>query len=565
MNRTRDNGRRWYSWASGNSIWATAFASSFLCWLAFPPVGWGWLAWIAPIGWLSLVGREQLAGKHPYRAIWLAGLVFWMLTLHWIRLPHPMNYLGWPVLAGYLGCYLPLFVALSRMGVHRLRLPLWLVAPVVWTGLDWVRGNFMTGFLMGSLAHTQAQYPPMIQIASLLGEYGVTFLILFVASCLTQRFSSGYLQRVPFYCNPLTIAVVAVLAVLGHGTHLVLAPVSSEFVTEGATRIAIIQGNTPVDWKAAPDRQTKIMQQHAQLTRDAIDQSQQRDNRGVDLVIWPETMYRNPWLTIADGYVPPAERLAPSDREATKRDLQEFARQAESAIFTGIDRYYVYPDEAGEPDFQGYNSSVMINKQGELVGTYDKMHLVIMGEYVPFADWIPALKRLTPMTGFANPGTSPSALESDGIVYCPNICYETCVPHLIRRQVKQLAAAGTPAQVLVNLTNDAWFRGSSELDMHLACGVFRAVEMRMPLLIAANGGLSAYVDPCGIVRQVTPRQQTATLLVDLPQLPPGELSFYAKWGDWFAGLCVICCMALAIFGWRSPEPSDPASRDDAAS
>ena len=124
------------------------------------------------------------------------------------------------------------------------------------------------------------------------------------------------------------------------------------------------------------------------------------------------------------------------------------------------------------------------------------------------------------------------------------------MPHLIRRHVNELAAADQFPDVLVNLTNDSWFWGSSELEMHLACGIFRAVEMRLPLLIAANGGLSAHVDPYGKVLQVTPRQQATTLMVDLPKVAEREFTYYARYGDWFAGICVLCCVVLAVLSSR---------------
>ena len=98
--------------------------------------------------------------------------------------------------------------------------------------------------------------------------------------------------------------------------------------------------------------------------------------------------------------------------------------------------------------------------------------------------------------------------------------------------------------MLVNLTNDAWYWGSSELDMHLACGVFRAVEMRTPLVIAANGGLSAHIDRFGRVQQVTERLKLQTLIVDVRA--GNGTSFYAKWGDWFAIGCLLCCVLAAI-------------------
>src|SRR5690606_31703456 len=151
---------------------------------------------------------------------------------------------------------------------------------------------------------------------------------------------------------------------------------------------------------------------------------------------------------------------------------------------------------------------------GELRATYDKMHRVPFGEFIPLAEWFPFLYRLTPLTGGIVAGTGPVEMQLDGEIFpSPNICYETVVPHLIRRQFRDFAGGSIEPDALVNLTNDGWFWGSSELDMHLACGVFRAVETRTPLLIAANGGLSAQIDVLGRIVQVTPRQETAHLIV----------------------------------------------------
>jgi len=545
--------------------------SSMLCWLAFPPVAWGWIAWIAPIGWLFPIGWKELPGRHPYRALWLGGFVFWLLTVHWIRLPHPMNYLALVVLASYLGCYLPVFVALSRVGVHRLQMPLWLVAPVVWTGLDLVRAHLINGFSMGSLAHTQVDFPRVIQIADLVGEYGVTFLILLVAACLTSVLCpDGAAVRADGTAVgrmlPLIPAVLALAVCLGYG-HIQTVDRNLHPPTLSGPRIALIQGNTPADWKSDPDRQISIMQEYARLSEEAVEQSKQLDGRGIDLTIWPETAYRYPHYTVAKGFQAPIAQFPKRMLHAALLDLKEFVRRTESAILTGIDRVHFFPTatmqthngqtHSGHTHFENFNSSICINKQGQLVGTYDKMHRVIMGEYVPFAQWVPWLAMLTPITGSVSAGEQPQAFEVEGLVYCPNICYETTVSHLIRRQVNELTESGTPPDVLVNLTNDAWFWGSSELDMHLACGRFRAVEMRTPLLIAANGGLSAYVDTSGKVQQVTLRQEATTLLIDLPQRVPRERTFYARWGDWFAGVCVVCCVVLGLVGWRSGHAGTP--------
>jgi apolipoprotein N-acyltransferase len=130
------------------------------------------------------------------------------------------------------------------------------------------------------------------------------------------------------------------------------------------------------------------------------------------------------------------------------------------------------------------------------------------------------------------------------------------LPHLIRRQfVHAIRETGAIPDVMVNLTNDAWYWGSSELDMHLASGVFRAVEMRTPLVVAANRGLSAHVDHTGRIVQVTERDQPATLLanVRIPTRHGGYPSLFARYGDWLALLSLICCIVLATLGWRKPQ------------
>src|SRR5688572_11892811 len=99
----------WY-----RSTFMAALAGSLLLWASFPPLAVGWLAWIAPVPWLLLICADQMPGRRPYRAIWLAGFVFWLMTLQWLRLPHPATSLGWIALSAYLALYLPMFVGLTR-------------------------------------------------------------------------------------------------------------------------------------------------------------------------------------------------------------------------------------------------------------------------------------------------------------------------------------------------------------------------------------------------------------------------------------------------------------------
>ena len=540
----------------------SSFAGSVVLWMAHPPVGFGLLAWFAPILWLRWCIVPELPGKRPYLKLWLIGLVFWMFTVQWVRLPHPMNYIGWPTLAGYLGIYVPLFVALTRVGVHRYRLPLWMAAPVVWTGLEWVRGQFLTGFLMGALAHTQVGFQRIIQFADLVGEYGVTFLIVLVAACFTSAFfPAGRFQLPPFKAGVVQLLPAALLfaAAGGYGEYKVAVEAIAYHRSPPGPRLALIQGNILADWSQGPERRTKIMEEYLNLSFEATKQSQDRDRRHVDVVIWPECTFRVSYLSVDEKAELPSY-ADPKRVNASTDYLQTFVRQLQSAVLVGIDHVHFPPSTEGESQPTYYNSALFMNRGGDIVGVYDKMHRVVLGEYVPYVDWLPFLKYLTPITGLVQAGSAAVAMEHQGVIYAPNICYESLVPHLIRRHVVELTDQGQAPDVLVNLTNDAWFWGSSELDMHLACGVFRCIEMRKPMVIAANGGLSGDIDPYGKVRQKTERQQQATLLVDLKTLPSrGKYpSFYAAYGDWFAILCVVCCLVLTLLPCLDRDRKGPS-------
>ena len=155
------------------------------------------------------------------------------------------------------------------------------------------------------------------------------------------------------------------------------------------------------------------------------------------------------------------------------------------------------------------------------------------------------------------PGERPKAFDVAGLKIAPSICFENTVPHLIRRQVAQLKSEGREPDVLATLSNDGWFWGSAELDMHLICGRFRAIELRKPAIIAANTGLSAHVDGCGRLVQCGPRRQTAVLIAQVK--PDGRASPYLQMGDLPANACLLACAGLALVGllarW-APSASD---------
>ena len=193
-----------------------------------------------------------------------------------------------------------------------------------------------------------------------------------------------------------------------------------------------------------------------------------------------------------------------------------------------------------------YNAALMVSPQAQITARYFKMHPVMFGEFVPLGETFPALYKLFPLPNGLTPGTEPVAVGVGGLLLSPSICFESTMPHLIRWQVAQLARRGTSPDVLVNLTNDGWFWGSSILDMQLDCAVLRAVELRRPFLVAANTGFSAWIDGQGQILAQGPRRATGILWAEVSA--DGRWSGYEQWGDAPASLCTLFCVAAALSG-----------------
>lgn len=523
------------------STFAVAMSGLVLLWAAFPPLDLWPLAWLAPAPWALLILRPTPTGRRPYRTLWLSAFIFNLALYYWVTLPHWATSIGWLALCFYLALYFPLFIAISRAGVHTLRLSPIVAAPVVWTGLEFARSHLLTGFNMGALAHTQYRVPLVFQISDLAGSYFVSFAIVLVGTCLGRMFAAETRRIVFWPLAPLAATMAAVLAYGGWRLE-------QQTTTPGPT-VALVQGSIDIDMKHDPAEAEAILQQYYGLTRDAVER-----HGSFDLIVWPETMFRDAWRVFAPDYVPPENVTwtVEQAKDVSRRNISELVGPLNSPFLIGIDTWYYKP---GGVD--SYNSALLTDRRGMVVNRYDKVHLVPFGEYVWFADWFPWLYQLTPLHGGSKAGTGPVCMESEGIRYAPNICYENTLPHFIRRQVAKLRAADQEPDVLVNLTNDGWFWGSAELDLHLACAVFRAVECRKPFLIAANTGFSASIDSDGRILDQGPRRDTA-VLIDRVQLDTRR-SPYLVVGDWPAGLCLLASIVFAAAGWRKARAARAAT------
>jgi apolipoprotein N-acyltransferase len=196
-----------------------------------------------------------------------------------------------------------------------------------------------------------------------------------------------------------------------------------------------------------------------------------------------------------------------------------------------------------------YNSAFLLSAEGKLLGRSDKVHLVPFGEYVPLAKALPFVRKLVEGVGDFSPGERLEALDTGRGKIGVLVCFEGIFPELSRRY----ARAG--AQVLVNITNDAWYGRSSAPYQHLSMASFRAVENRLPLIRAANTGITAIIDCNGHITGETPLFKEA-FVVDRVTLGTSG-TFYTRFGDVFAVLCVLASIALAGFAVRKRRPGQP--------
>ena len=523
---------------------------------AQPPIDAWVAAWVAPVPWLLLVRAPGSAAT--WRMLWLAGFLHWLAVIHWLRLPHPATSIGWVVLSAYLACYVPAFVWLARRLVHRWRWPLVAAAPAAWMALEQLRGWVLGGFTFAALGHTQWRWTTLIQLADAGGAVGVSGVVVAGAAAVASLVPGAGRVAPREAIAAVAAAAALVAATLGYGTwRLATAPASARPPLD----VLLVQGSIDTELKHDPEAAGDVARHYDDITRAGLEAG----GRPPDLVVWPETMWRWGLVEIAaeesldeevvarllgpqpDG----ADAAARADRQARARAavaaerldaLATFARRYGTWWLVGLDRQRITPRAAGGAEH--FNTALLLDPDGGVVACYDKMYPVMFGEYIPLADRFPFLYRLTPLPAGLTAGTTPVAAEVAGYRIAPTICYETALPDAIRDIVRRLARDGRRPDVIVNLTNDGWFWGSSELDMHLTAAVFRAVEVRTPLVIAANTGFSAAIDGSGRLLARGPRRDTQALRVAVR--PDGRWSPWLAAGTLPTGLCLAVAVAVAV-------------------
>lgn len=532
-NKSKSSGKRDSS-PKESSVQATpclriawlSLLSTLLLWMAFPPLSLGPVAFIASLGWLLVIESPLPISKRGYFILWLSGCAFWLPLLHGIRLAYWPLYFGWLAISLYLAIYIPLFVFVARRLRTRLKLPLVLAAPVSWVAFEFVRSYMLTGYGANMLAHTQIEFHSLMQISDQLGGYGVSYLVMTVTAVGVQAYLSwpeaGLRSRTLAACACTAGVLVAAIV---YGQYR-LAQADELADTPPLARVLLVQENTPTYFDSELTERQMAWTRYLDTTRDLAIK-----HGTADMVVWPESTFTGgvPWFSPALPDKMPSDNLGAPDEAAARERLTQlddgFAMKVDMTLRAGRGQGLFAPQaaeaeqvvppqkpyllvgcdaaEITSEEMLSYNAALFFGPSGEMQGHYYKMHRVMFGEYIPLGVLLKPLRDVFNIG--IEPGTEHACFEVQGTKFAPNICFESMLPRLISNQVRQLTRAGTPPDVLVNLSNDSWFRGSSMLEHHLACTQLAAIENRRPILVAANTGLSASIDGSGRLLEVTDR------------------------------------------------------------
>jgi apolipoprotein N-acyltransferase len=478
---------------------------SGLVWLAEPCRGW---RQAFALGWWFGFGFF-LAGLY-----WIAAALFVDIADFWWLLPFAIA--GLPaVLAVYCGLAMAAYRGLRPRGAGRA-----LALAACWTLAEWLRGHLFTGFPWNLIGYAWSGGFPgataVLQVTAVVGIYGLSLLTVAMAALPASLGDPPRGRRSPLRrAAPAWAALLVVLALAGGGWAR-LANASGGDVP--GVMLRLVQPSIAESLKWNPAAREENFRRLAALSAAPAPVP-------VTDIIWPEA---------AATYL--------LDRDAAHRDAIASLAPPGGLVITGAPRSNPPP----APPRQYWNSLAAIDGSGDIVATFDKFHLVPFGEYVPFRDILP-IGKITPGTIDFTAGSGPRTLHLKGLPPVgPLICYEVIFPHAV------VDEADRP-RWLLNITNDAWYGFTSGPFQHFDIARVRAVEEGLPLVRAANNGISGIVDAYGRVRAHLALDAVGVLDSPLPTALSGPTP-YARFGDWFFfGLAFLFVLAnvARVFTFRA--------------
>jgi apolipoprotein N-acyltransferase len=517
-----------------------AGTSGLLLAFSFPTFGHPALAWIALAPLLVALQHGTLRRAFVLGAtaggLYFAGTLYW-LTRVMVVYGGLSQWVGVAInvaLIAFLALFPAAFAVIVRRLVAATGPRALLVAPFVWAATELGRTYLFGGFPWVLLGYSQAKVLPVIQLASLVGVYGVGGLVAGVSAAaayaVSVAYDSGGRAEALHYDRdsggrakalhykiygkayaPLAIVLAAVLVVAAWGGRRVS---RAEWTTAGdPVRVGLIQGNVDQGEKWNEARAASIFTSYLVMSREAI-------REGAQVVIWPESS--TPFFFEED-------RLG-ADR------VRRLAEESKVTLLLGSDQM----EHSTPPKY--FNSAFLVRSDGTTAGVYRKMHLVPFGEYVPRLFFF--ANRLVEAISDFSPGESTTLLPIGGHLASTAICYEIVYPDLVRQFVRQ------GSELLTTITNDAWFGRTSAPYQHFEQASVRAVEEGRYLVRAANTGISGIVDPYGRVVAESRIYEPAVIVGEARFLRGSTL--YARTGDLFAYLSTLLTAVLLLqsLPWR---------------
>ena len=514
----------------------------------FPRYDLGLLAWVALIPLhIALDGLSRR--RQAFWLGWLAGIICSTGIMSWVvtamntygKVPLVFSYGIMLLLTAYLGLYVGIYsagVVWFRMLMPRYGL---FAAPCLWVTLELLRTYVLSGLPWSLLGYSQYRQLDVIQIADHLGVYGVSFLIVLSNVALAEL----YLWLMPLFrgfrparlpWELVTTAAMLVSLSWAYSTSLIASETMEH--SKATLQVGVVQPNI--------DQAVKWDQAFREETLRRYDHLTESFGYGVDLVVWPEAA--TPFIYERE----PVYQL----------QLVAMANRASAPLLFGSPA--VRFDQERKPFL--LNSAYLLSPDGKLLGRYDKQHLVPFGEYIPLkSSLLFFLEKMVEGIGDFQAGPGPTILsfqlkESDGVAPARRvkfgvvICYEVIFPDLVRR------IAGSGAEFLVTITNDAWFGDSSAPAQHFSMVVLRSVENHLAFARAANTGISGFIDPFGRIIVASPTFTQTALQAEIPVRQ--TKTFYSRHGDVFAYGCMLISLLFClygIFGTKGAEPDAVAA------
>ncbi|HBB87577.1 MAG TPA: apolipoprotein N-acyltransferase [Blastocatellia bacterium] len=494
-----------------------ATVSAVLLILSFPDFNLWPLAWCALVPLLLVVAMNR-GRSRPFFLGWVFGTVFFYGSCYWLT--YSMIHTGgispliaYPLLlpgAVLLGIFPGLFGLFMARAIRKWGTTAVFLAPVVWSGLEWSRLE-VTGQLWNAIGYSQAFHHSLIGPARWGGVYAVGAVIIFVNSAIA--FTLLRRTKRALWRSAVAVLLMAVATLV---VNISMSLSAGEFITEKKTEAVVIaiQPNVPMDLVKSNDDMELLTTRHFEMSEAALKQVQ--NSTEPRLLIWPESP-----MNFAYG-----------GDERLRAALASFAQRHHVSIL--LNSQEIAPNDGI------YNSAVLINEQGKLVAQYDKIRLLPFGEYVPLPDWVPGSGLIRAIVGDFTAGTNYRLMPVGNLRAGVFICIESAYPAIARRFTNE------GADVLINISNDGYLGPTAVMRQHLANAVFRAVENGRPLLSVTNTGITAFVGPNGETKDATSGFKPEVRIWSVSP-PPGERTFYTKYGDVFVISCAIFSLLILVF------------------